>query len=272
MAGEEANCKQTKAVQREYSPLQKALAELIGTFFVVFVGCGGGVVLKEEAGLGHTSMAISSGVVVMIMIFCTAHISAAHLNPAVTLAFASAGLFPWIQVLPYILSQMIGSLLASLGLQLIVDDSTLFSLIVNQPLHHSRASFVMEVIATFALMLVNMKVSCHLGAGGVVGVLVGPFIIGTTVALAGLYAGPLCGGLSMNPARSIGPALVAVNFKSLHIFVIGPIIGALSSALIYNTITSTNNDSVVLRLYKHVVDFVRAGTHTTSSQKDMSCS
>ncbi|MCO5566576.1 hypothetical protein L7F22_020253 [Adiantum nelumboides] len=246
----------------------QALAELIGTFFVVFVGCGGSIVLKEESGVGRVSMALSGGIVVMIMIFCTAHISAAHLNPAVTLAFAAAGLFPWIQVLPYILSQMIGSLLASLGLQLIVDDSTLFSLIVIQPLHHNRASFVMEVIATFALMLVNMKVACHLGSGGVVGVLVGPFMIGTTVALVGLYAGPLCGGLSMNPARSIGPALVAVNFKSLHIFVIGPIIGAISSGILYNTITSTNNDNVSLRLYKHVLDSLKTRTYNTSPQKE----
>lgn len=220
--------------------LHKAAAELIGTFFLVFVGS----ILSVNAGGsrvdigGRVSGALSGGMIVMLMIFSTGRISGAHLNPAVTLGFAMAGLFPWTQVIPYILSQIIGSLLASLTLQVLLHDVTSLSSAIYHPLHHDTASLVMECVATFLLMVINLKVACNLGRIGELG---GIFMIGMTVALLGFIAGPLSGSLSMNPARSIGPAVVMLRLKSLHIFVLGPILGATFSGLVYGMICSPSN-------------------------------
>ncbi|MCO5550078.1 hypothetical protein L7F22_003557 [Adiantum nelumboides] len=140
---------------------------------------------ENRYGVEHSAaIAVGSGMAVTLMVWTLAPISAAHLNPAVTLGFAGAGLFSWQEVGAYIFSQIIGALLASLSLQVIVHDPALFSTAVNQPLHHNSASIMMEFVATFILMLINMKVACGLGETGGFG---GSFMIGSTVALLGYY-------------------------------------------------------------------------------------
>ncbi|KAI5066764.1 hypothetical protein GOP47_0017292 [Adiantum capillus-veneris] len=224
--------------------LRKATAELVGTFVVVLASCAGSIAAAKEIGYTyaeHGGVAVGSGMAVMLMVWALAPISSAHLNPAVTLGFAAARLFPWREVGVYILSQTIGALLASLSLRVIVHEPTLFFVAINEPLNHPSASITMEFVATFILMLINMKVACNLGENGDLG---GSFMIGSTVALLGYYGRPLCGGLSMNPARSLGPALVAMNFNYLYIFIIGPIVGAMLSGLTYTGIKPTKSESI----------------------------
>lgn len=222
--------------------LRKATAELIGTFVVVMVSCAGSIVASKGE-YGHGTTAVGGGMAVMLMVWALGPISSAHFNPAVTVGFAFAGLFPWQQVGVYILSQIIGALLASLSLQVIVHDPTLFSMAINQPLGHSNASIVMEFIATFILMLINMRVACNLGEK--IGEFGASFMIGSTVALLGYYGRPLCSGLSMNPARSIGPAIVAMNLKSLYLFIMSPIAGATLSGLAYTGMKPPKMESIL---------------------------
>lgn len=215
--------------------IREAVAEMIGTFLIVFAGGAGGMM----SGYGVISTAICGALAVSLMIFATGHISNAHLNPAVTLAFAVARVCRWKQVVPYITGQIIGSILASVSLWTIVHDETLFSATMNKPSQYSSASLVLEFVATFFLMFMNMKVACNPSKVGPLG---GAFMVGITVAILGIFGGPLCGGLSMNPARSIGPAIVALNFESLYIFIIGPVGGAILSGVTYSIICPKDDD------------------------------
>ncbi|MCO5601018.1 hypothetical protein L7F22_055134 [Adiantum nelumboides] len=214
--------------------IREAVAEMIGTFLIVFAGGASGIL----SNYGIISTCIFGALAVSLMIFATAHISQAHLNPAVTLGFAMAGVCSWKQVIPYIIGQITGSLFAAVSLLIIVHDVTLFSAAINQPSQYGSASFVCEFVSTFFLMFMNMKVACNIGKVGVLG---GAFMVGITVAVLGIYAGPLCGGLSMNPARSIGPAVVGLHFDYLYIFVLGPIGGAILSGVTYGIICPKNN-------------------------------
>ncbi|KAI5057191.1 hypothetical protein GOP47_0027206 [Adiantum capillus-veneris] len=217
--------------------IREAVAEMIGTFLIVFAGGASSIL----SGFGTISTSICGAMAVSLMIFATGHISRAHLNPAVTLGFAMAGVCSWKQVVPYIIGQILGSLFASVSLLVIVHDATLFSAAINQPSQDGGASFVFEFVATFFLMFMNMKVACNIGKVGVLG---GAFMVGITVALLGIYAGPLCGGLSMNPARSIGPAVVGLKFESLYIFILGPVGGAILSGVTYASKSPNDQDKV----------------------------
>ncbi|MCO5571090.1 hypothetical protein L7F22_024822 [Adiantum nelumboides] len=212
--------------------IQKVLAEFVATFFLVFAGCGAILVdITHGGNIAHVAIAASFGLAVMIMVYSIGHISGAHLNPAVTIAFASVQRFPLIEVPAYLMAQVGGSLLASVLLRLILHDSMLIAQAVNQPSDGNLQSFVVEVVITFVLMFVIAGVASDSRA---VGEMAG-LAIGSTIALNGVYAGPLSGA-SMNPARSIGPAIVAKKFTSLYVYIAGPILGAIIGAWTYNTV------------------------------------
>ncbi|KAL8517490.1 hypothetical protein ACS0TY_015659 [Phlomoides rotata] len=211
--------------------LQKVIAEAVGTYFMIFAGCGVVVVdaVKEKA-VTLPGISLVWGSVVMVMIYAVGHISGAHFNPAVTLAFASCNRFPWKQVPGYIFAQVLASILASGTLRL------LFSgphdhFAGTIPAGSNAQSLVLEFIITFYLMFVISAVATDSrAAGNFAGI-----AIGFTIMLNAMFAGPISGA-SMNPARSFGPAIIWNRYTGLWIYVLGPITGAVAGAWVYNII------------------------------------
>ncbi len=197
------------------------LAELVGTFTLVFAGCGAVVVDTQYGGvLGHLGINMVFGLVVMAVIYSIGNVSGAHINPAVTISFATAGLFEWRHVAPYILAQLIGAALAGvLLLFLFPGHETYGSTLPSESL---MQSFAFEVVISFLLMFVVFNVSTgHMEKGIMAGV-----AVGGTVALLALLGGAVTGA-SMNPARSFGPALVSGNLGVMWLYVAAPITGML---------------------------------------------
>ncbi len=211
--------------------MRKYLAEFIATFGLVFAGAGA-IVIDEVtgAGLGAIGVGIAFGLIVMIMIYAVGHISGAHINPAVTLAFAVTGHFPSRQILPYWAAQIGGAI--SAALVLLVLFGNVASLGATIPSGGMWQSFLVEVILTFFLMFVITAMATDSRAVGSAAAIA----IGATVGLEALFAGPISGA-SMNPARSIGPALVSGDIGALGIYIAGPIIGALLGALVYKVVS-----------------------------------
>jgi len=210
--------------------MQKYLAELIGTFALVFCGTGA-IIIDEVSGgsVSHVGVAITFGLIVLAMIYTFGEVSGAHLNPAVTLSFWALSLFPAKAVLPYLSSQIAGAFLASLLLMFLFPDSK--NLGASLPAGDPWQSFVLEIVLTFILMLVIIRVS-H-GAketGWFAGI-----AIGSVVLLEAMFAGPICGA-SMNPARSLAPAFVSGNLGQIWIYMTAPIVGALLAAFIGKTV------------------------------------
>ncbi|KAF3451335.1 hypothetical protein FNV43_RR07430 [Rhamnella rubrinervis] len=215
--------------------LQKLIAEVVGTYFVIFAGCGAVVVnLAMDKVVTSPGISITWGLVVMVMVYSVGHISGAHFNPAVTIAFATTKRFPWKQVPPYIVAQVIGSTLANGTLRLMFSGKQ-NHFAGTMPAGSDMQSFVIEFIITFYLMFVVSGVATDNRA---IGELAG-LAVGSTVLLNVLFAGPVSGA-SMNPARSLGPAIVHRQFKGLWIYIVSPILGAISGALVYNTIRFTD--------------------------------
>ena len=203
---------------------KKYLAEGIGTFALVFFGTGA-VVINELANgaIGHLGIAFAFGLIVMVMIYAFGAISGAHINPAVTLAFAVTDRFDRKDTLPYIVAQIGGAILASLALRFIfLDASTMGETL---PAGSWQQSFVLELILTYFLMLVILLVSQNKETTSFTAI-----AVGATVLLEALVAGPICGA-SMNPARSIGPALVVGNLSHLWLYIFAPILGALLASV-----------------------------------------
>ncbi len=203
-------------------------AELVGTFGIVFAPVAlsaSGHLPGGDGGLG--AAACVSGLAVLAMIYALGHISAAHFNPAVTLGFAVAGRFPWRYVVPYSMAQLVGAVLAS-GLAALLFGPG-HGAHVPAPGPDARA-VAMEAVLTFFLMLVIIAVATDKRANGAVPGLA----IGMTVVLDVLIGGPVSGG-SMNPARSLGPALFASGAALSHlwIYAVGPVLGAVIAARLY---------------------------------------
>ena len=197
------------------------LAEGIGTFGLVFAGCGAIVVNDLFGGpLGHLGVSIAFGLIVMAMIYSFGNISGAHINPAVTIAFVVAGRLDRRKSLPYLVSQFVGALAAAGVLRLLFPEHA--SLGATIPSGAYTQAFVMECLLSFFLMLVILNVSTgHMEKGIMAGV-----AIGGTVALEALVGGPVTGA-SMNPARSLGPALIAWQMDASWIYITAPVLGML---------------------------------------------
>ncbi len=207
--------------------MKRYIAEAIGTFALVFCGTGAIVINEQTVGaVGHIGVAITFGAIVLAMIYTFGDVSGAHLNPAVTLGFLAAGRFAARQVAPYILAQLIGAFIASGTLKFLFPDNV--HLGATLPAGPPMQSFILEVILTFLLMLVILQVA-H--GSKEVGTLAG-IAIGSTVLLEAMFAGPICGA-SMNPARSLAPAVVSGDLSVVWIYLIAPMVGALAAALLW---------------------------------------
>jgi aquaporin NIP len=208
--------------------MNKYLSEVIGTFALVFCGTGAIIINQETAGIiTHPGIAITFGLIVATMIYTFGDISGAHLNPAVSFAFWIAKVFPGKEVMPYVISQAMGAFAASLTLHyLFPANLTLGSTIPAGP---PFQSFILELILTFILMLVIMRVA----KGGKEQGLFAGIAIGAVVLLEAMFAGPICGA-SMNPIRSIAPAIVSGYTQSLWIYILAPACGAVLAVPTYN--------------------------------------
>jgi aquaporin Z len=203
--------------------MRKLAAELIGTFVLVFAGTGAIVIDGVSGGaVSHVGVGLTFGLVVLAMIYAVGDVSGAHLNPAVTLGFVAARRFPGRWVAPYIASQCIGALLASLLLRVMFPmDPTLGATL---PAGGAMQSFALEAVLAFILMFVILSVSTGPKEKGIMA----GIAVGAVIALEALFAGPISGA-SMNPARSLAPALLSGRLDSLWVYLTAPSLGALAS-------------------------------------------
>lgn len=205
------------------TPMKRLLAEFLGTFILVFAGTGAIVVNQTSGGvIGHAGVALVFGLVVLAMIHTFGDVSGAHLNPAVTLGFTLARRFPLRDVPGYLLAQIAGAIAASFTVKLLFPQSV--TLGATLPSGGWQQSFTLEAILTFILMLVILSVSTGAKEKGITA----GIAIGGVVALEAMFAGPICGA-SMNPARSLGPALVSGHLEHFWIYLIAPVLGALAA-------------------------------------------
>ncbi|KAL3739629.1 hypothetical protein ACJRO7_020962 [Eucalyptus globulus] len=224
-----------KCMMFSFPFIQKLIAEVFGTYFLIFAGCGSVAVnLDNEKVVTLPGISMVWGLAVMVLVYSVGHISGAHFNPAVTIAFATCRRFPWNQVLPYITAQVIGSTLACGTLRLLFTGK-LNHFVGTQPAGSDVQAFVFEFIITFYLMFIVSGVGTDNRARGEFAGLA----VGATVLLNVLFAGPITGA-SINPARSLGPAIVSHHYAKLWIYIVAPIVGAISGAWVYNLMRFTD--------------------------------
>lgn len=208
--------------------MRKYIAEALGTFAIVFFGTGAIIVNQETGGtITHVGIAITFGLVVMAMIYAFGHISGAHFNPAVSIAFAISGSFPVKQAVSYIAAQLSGAMLASLILRLLFPANEHLGATI--PAGGQFQSLILEFLLTFFLMLVILAVAHGPKEQGMMAGLA----IGSVVLLEAMFAGPVSGA-SMNPARSMAPAIVSWNLNHLWIYILAPIGGACFSVIVWH--------------------------------------
>ena len=205
--------------------MKSYLAELIGTFALVFTGTGA-VIINDISGgaVSHVGVALTFGLVVLAMIYTVGDVSGAHLNPAVSFGFWFARRFPSCKLLPYVAAQILGALLASASLRLLFPQHQ--TLGATLPSGSLLQSFVLEIILSFFLMFVIINVSVGAKEKG----LIAGVAVAAMVGLEAMFAGQISGA-SMNPARSIAPAVVSGRVSELWIYIFAPLVGALFGVL-----------------------------------------
>jgi aquaporin NIP len=206
------------------------VAEIFGTFCLVFAGTGAIIVNDLHGGLvTHVGVSLTFGLIVLAMIYTLGEASGCHLNPAVTIGFCVAGRFSRMKAMPYFLAQIGGAVLASLTLRLLFPTHT--TLGATFPSGTESQSWVMEFLLTMMLMVVILSVSTGAKEKG----LLAGVAVGAVIALEALFGGPVSGA-SMNPARSLGPAVVAGKIESLWVYLTAPIAGALVGVVVCSVI------------------------------------
>ena len=209
---------------------ERLFAEAIGTFALVFAGTGAIVINQVTGGvITHPGIALTFGLIVLAMVYTVGDISGAHLNPAVTLGFATAKRFPWREVPGYLISQTAGAIAASATLHFLFPANQ--NLGMTLPAGSETQSLVLEMLLTAGLMFVILNVSTGAKEKGITA----GIAVGAVIALEAMFAGPICGA-SMNPARSFGPALIAGHWEHLWLYVVGPVAGALIGLVAYQLV------------------------------------
>jgi aquaporin NIP len=219
--------------------MRKYIAELVGTFALVFCGTGAIIIDQQSRGaVSHVGVAMTFGLIVMSMIYALGDISGAHLNPAVSIAFTVAKSFPVKELLPYIISQLLGATMASLTLKFLFPLNEFLG--ATLPAGSASQSFVLEFILTFFLMFVIMNVAHGSKERGMFAGLA----IGSVVLLEAMFAGPICGA-SMNPARSFAPAIVSGHIEHLWIYIVAPIVGASAAIPVWKFLTKSSGKTLL---------------------------
>lgn len=229
-------------------------AEAIGTFGLVFGGTGAIIINSETGALWHVGIAITFGLIVMVMIYAAGHISGANLNPAVTLAFAITRHLPWPRAAGYWLAQLAGASVASLLLRSLF--GTTAHLGTTLPRGSASQSLILEIVLTFFLMVVIMAAATDTRAVGQAAAIA----TGGTVGLEAMFAGPISGA-SMNPARSLAPALVSGTWEAQWIYLLGPAAGAILGALAYQLVRGESS----LPLHQAAAPASRSATMETDA-------
>jgi aquaporin Z len=202
---------------------RRLFSECYGTFLLVLVAAGGGMMGQAFPDtISRTAAVVAPGLMVMGIILFMGKVSGAHLNPAVSIAFAARGDFPWRRVPGYVIVQLVGATIAALVLRAVINVSASYG--ANYPAHgySAGAALTMEILLTLGLVSVILGTASgaqNIGIFGALGV-------GAYIALAGLWGSPISGA-SMNPARTFGPDLVGQKWTSYWVYVVGPIVGAL---------------------------------------------
>ena len=209
---------------------RRAAAEGLAVFALVFAGCGAIVSDAEGGQLGTVGIALVFGLVIMVMVYATGHLSGAHINPAVTLAFTLTRHFPAREAGVYLAAQVAGAVIAAL-LLLAVWPSQPAALGATVPSVGIGSALIYEAVMTAILMFVIMAVATDTRAVGAAAAIA----IGGVIGLDALFGGPITGA-SMNPARSFGPALISGQWKEFWVYLVGPVIGAGVGALAYQLV------------------------------------
>ncbi len=207
---------------------RRIFSEVLGTFFLVLVAAGGGMMSQAFPNtISRDAAVVAPALMVMAVILFMGKVSGAHLNPAVSIAFALRRDFPWRRVPAYVVAQLIGATLAGLFLHAVINVSAKYG--SNYPAHgySSWAAFWMELILTMGLVSVILGTASGAQNVGIIGA----FGVGGYIALAGLWGSPISGA-SMNPARTFGPDLVSTTFTGYWIYVAGPLAGAVLAVMI----------------------------------------
>lgn len=204
--------------------MKKYLAETIGTFALVFCGTGAIVINQESSGVvTHAGIAFTFGLIITVMIYTFGNTSGAHFNPAVTISLFVAKVFPLKEVGPYIISQVLGAFIATLALKFLFPLNEMLG--TTQPSGSAMQSFILEAILTFMLVLVILMVA----KGNKEQAMFAGIVIGSVILLEAMFAGPICGA-SMNPARSLAPAIVSGHTENLWVYLGATTLGGIIAA------------------------------------------